>query len=345
MPSKAVRAAMDVAAAGMVDIVALQKSVHREVARLSRNEAAWVTPGAAAALYLATAAAVRSHYARDIEQLEPSDIGRCSVIMPANGHNPYDVAVRQVGVSLISVGADQRSIADAVTSDTVAIIHALVGQSGGMSTLHNCVMVARDAGVPLIVDAAAQIPPVSNLWSLTAAGADAVCFSGGKAMGGPQNTGLLLGTEAFVKSVAAIGFPRHGFGRIFKVGRDQLLGLLTALEELLGRDEVAWLATRETQVRRIIAALSDVPGLEVARGFPNVAGQPVPYVLVRSRCADIGNDFLAKRLYEGNPSIAVGRIPGREDWSDGFIVNTLALQDSEVDVVIAETLKVFMSVR
>jgi len=335
VPTPRVRAAMDIAASSMVDVLSLRSAVHAEVARLTRNEAAYVTSGAAAGLYLAVAAAVSSHYKMSIERVAQADIGRSRVLMPANGRNPYDVAIRQVGVELIQVEGGQDALARAITEDTVAVLHAVIGQADGMSTLRDSCAVAHDAGLPLIVDAAAQIPPASNLWEIPAAGADVVIFSGGKALGAPQSTGLMLGSASFIDGVDALAFPRHGYGRMFKVGRDQLVGALAALEDVLARDEVMWLASREAQVGRFLEAFRGNPLLEMTRGFPNIAGQPVPYVLVRPRSLTFDGRLLTERLRNGDPSIAVDRIPGHEGYAAGFIINTLALREEEVDQVIS----------
>jgi seryl-tRNA(Sec) selenium transferase len=334
VPSPRVRQAMSMAAASMVDMLQLQTAIHSEISRLTRNEAAYVTPGAAAGLYLSVAAAVAMHYKTRSEDLEPEVIRRSQVLMLAAGKNPYLASVRQVGIELVEVDGGPAALAAAITEDTVAVLHALVGQEEPEQTLRQCCALAHDAGLPLIVDAAAQIPPVRNLWEIPAVGADVVIFSGGKALGAPQSTGLLVGSAAFLGWMQTHGFPRHGFGRMFKVGRDQLVGLLAALEEVLERDEVAWLATREQQVRLFIEAFRGHPFYDVTRGFPNVAGQPVPYALVRPTSPELDVQAVVQQIREGDPSIVVGLIPGHSDHRQGFIVNTLALRDDEVDPVI-----------
>lgn len=335
VPSQRVREAMEIAASTMVDLPSLQGAVHAEVARLTRNEAAYVTPGAAAALYLAVAASVSLHHNAPIEELDRGEIERSRVLMLSSADNPYAVSARQAGIDLVRVQGAPEALAKAVTSDTVAVLHALVGQDEPASTLRECRALTRAAGLPLIVDAAAQIPPASNLWKLPSSGADAVIFSGGKALGAPQSTGLIVGSAAFIKWIDRIGFPRHGFGRMFKVGRDQLVGFLAALEELLARDEVAWLASREDQVRRFVEAFSGHSLCEVSRGFPNVAGQPVPYALVQAKTPELDVPRVVRGLRENEPSIAVGQIPGHRDHTRGFIINTLALRDDQVDCVIS----------
>ena len=309
----------------MVDILTLQASIHGEVARLTRNEAASLTPGAATGLYLAVAAAVCSYHKTRIEELDHAAIRRSRVVVLASSQNPYTVSARQVGIELIQVEGGSEVLVATVTGETVAVLHALVGQDDGPSTLVESRAIAHEAGIPLIVDAAVQIPPVRNLWEIPSSGADAVIFSGGKALGAPHSTGLLVGRAAFIKWIETLGFPRHGFDRMFKMGRDQLVGFLAALEEVPARDEPAWLATREQQVRRVVDVFSDPPFCDVSRGFPNVAGQPVPTRscdLSRTQWTPVASPSNSERV---TSSIAVGRIPGYSDQADGFTINPLAL--------------------
>ena len=339
VPAPAVREAMDEATRGLVDLPSLQRVVHERLAQLTRNEAAYVTSGAAAGIYLSTAAAVSRHYGKVIEQLGRAEINRAEVIVPAGCRYHYDVAVRQVGVELGEVAGDIDEIRARIGRDTVALFHAPAGWNApGTPTMDEAAAAAHAAQLPLIVDAASQIPPIANLWGFANRGADVTIFSGGKALAGPQSTGLLVGSADFLRWVEAIGFPRHGFGRVFKVGRDEIVGLLTAVEVALGNDEPARRRWCEAQVAALIEAFMENPLLDVSREFPNIAGQALPYAVVRPRSPQADLERLSTDLRDGEPSIVVGRIPGSEKPADGFVVNTMALREGQMPLIITALL-------
>ena len=336
IPDPRVLTAMHRAAEQFVEIRALQSAVHKRLAELTRNDAAYVTCGATAAIYLATAAAVSEHYGAVIDSVSQDRIQQSIVLVPAGCRSPYDVAVRQCGVQLREVTGGAAQLKRLISPDVVAVLHAPAAwNEPGTPSLKDVASVAHDAGLPLIVDAAAQIPPVANLWAITSAGATVAIFSGGKSLAGPQSTGLLLGREHLIAWIGRIGFPNDGFGRMFKVGRDELVGILTAVEIVLDAEEQTRVEWFEAQVSRFVDALSGHPFLVVSREFPNIAGQPIPFVLVRSKDATVGTAALAAELRAGEPSVVVGPVPGRSDLHDGFIVNPLALRNDDMQTIAA----------
>src|SRR5207244_4188980 len=134
---------------------------------------------------------------------------------------------------------------------------------------------AHEHNVPVLVDAAAQIPPLGNLWHFTRElHADAAIFSGGKGLRGPQSSGLVLGQRWLVDACVPNGPPNHSLGRPMKVGKEELLGILAAVEWSLQQDEPALLARYEAMVQGWIDGLAGLPGIRVERGYPSEAGQP-----------------------------------------------------------------------
>jgi L-seryl-tRNA(Ser) seleniumtransferase len=201
--------------------------------------------------------------------------------------------------------------------------------------LARVVAVARRAGVPVLVDAAAQVPPVASLWRFTAeVGADAVIFSGGKGLRGPQSTGLVLGSRRIVDGCRVHGSPNHAVGRGMKVGKEETLGLLAAVEWTLGQDEAALLRGYEATVAYWLDGLAGVPGIVAERGYPSEAGQPHSRAVVR--LAPGGRwtrDGLVAALLAGDPPVAVGSVD-----DDAIALNPQPLRPGEETVVLAALL-------
>ena len=260
--------AMHEASQYCVDIAELQARASEVIAEITGAEAGYVTSGAAAGLLLGTAACVTGPDPGKMNRLPDTEGMKNEVIMSRSQRNFYDHAIRSVGVKLVEVGiADRYSgagvrdteaweIADAITERTAAVCY--VANPRALPPLEEVVEVAHARGVPVIVDAAGQLPPRSNLQAYISMGADLVAFSGGKAIGGPQGSGILCGRRDLIMCVALQhldmdvlkpqwnppeslidksilpGAPHHGIGRPCKVGKEQIVGLLTALERFAG---------------------------------------------------------------------------------------------------------------
>src|SRR5439155_11803816 len=136
-------------------------------------------------------------------------------------------------------------------------------------------------GVPVIVDAAAQIPPHTNLWDYTRRGADLAIFSGGKGLRGPQAAGLVLGRRELIEAVEFNGPPQAFIGRGMKAGKEELAGMLAAVRWYLALDHAALMQQYESQVRFIIEACTGLPHVTARRSFPSEAGQPMPRAEIR----------------------------------------------------------------
>ena len=209
MPPEVVAAMAD-ASKHFVDIIELQKRVGEEIAKLTQNEAAYVSCGAAAALTLSTAACVTGLDATKREKLplctSPGSGGfqpptmKNEVIVHRHGRVGYDFAVRQVGVTFVEIGDENGTTPDelenAITEKTAAIFYfANPSREHLWVPYEKASTIAKKHGVPLIVDAAAQLPPPENLWRFTHNGADLALFSGGKGLQGPQSSGLIVGKK------------------------------------------------------------------------------------------------------------------------------------------------------
>jgi len=267
--------------------------------------------------------------------------GERTVILFRSQRNGYDYAVRQVGVRIREVGPEPDELTAAIDDRTACVLwFAGAHFAAGALPLPRVVEIAHRAGVPVLVDAAAQIPPLSSLWHYTAeVGADAAIFSGGKGLRGPQSTGLLVGRAWIIATARANGSPNHSIGRPMKVGKEELLGLLAAVEWALNRDEPALLASYEKSVRKWINGLAGLPGVEVERGYPSEAGQPHGRALVRvGRASGWDRDALVAALWALDPPIAVGVV-----GPDTIALNPQTLQQGEDDLVLAQLRRLLMT--
>jgi L-seryl-tRNA(Ser) seleniumtransferase len=197
--------------------------------------------------------------------------------------------------------------------------------------LATVIEVAGERGVPVIVDGAAQVPPVSNLWTYTQMGAALAIFSGGKGLSGPQSSGLILGRADLIEAVRLNGPPNQAIGRPMKVGKEEMVGLLAAVEWYLSLDEPALIQRYERQVARVVEAASKVAGVSARRDFPSEAGQPMPRALVQFDQARLGfdRDEVVRRLGEGDPYVEVSK-----SGVDGIWINPQTLADGEEAIVI-----------
>jgi L-seryl-tRNA(Ser) seleniumtransferase len=192
------------------------------------------------------------------------------------------------------------------------------------------------------VDAAAQIPPIANLWHFTRdLGADIAIFSGGKGLRGPQPSGLVLGRRDLIEGCRANGSPNAGIGRPMKVGKEELVGVLAAVEWSLAQDEPAVIAGYEATVRKWCDGLAGIPGVTVERGYPSEAGQPFSRAIIRlAPPCPWTPDQLAAALWEAEPRIAVGKV---RDEPDAITLNPQTLEPGEEEVVLAAVRRVLTS--
>ncbi len=287
MPSP-VLDAMRRAAGAFVDMHALQVGVSAEIARLTRNEAAFVCAGASAGLVLSALACITGDDLRSVARLidhGAAALPRHEVVVQCVHRNPYDPALRLAGARIVQAGNALQTfeweLAAAITERTAAVLY-LAGPrfAAGALPLETVLRVAHAAGVPVVVDAAAQLPPVENLWRFTEMGADLVVFSGGKALRGPQASGVVLGRAALVEAIRVHASPHQRLARAMKTGKEEMMGLLAAVRWYLAQDHAAVAARNDSTVAGWVASLGSLAGVTVRRDLPGEAGQPVPRALV-----------------------------------------------------------------
>lgn len=338
-----VLAAMAEAAESYVDMVELQAAVGFRLADLTRNEAAYVTTGAAAGITLAAMAAINRGDLRLVARSLEGELPERRRIIIQRAHRiPYDVVVRLAGAEIAEVGNALQTFGwelDAAIDERTAMILFITGdhlQSGALP-LAEVVAIARARGVPVVVDAAAQLPPVDNLWRFTGrggVGADAAIFSGGKDLRGPQASGLVVGSAQFLAAMAVNGSPHQRLGRPMKVGKEEMIGLLAAVERYLELDHTAAIADLERSVARWIDRFGSCPGVSAVRQFPDEAGQPAPRIRLSFDEAAAGLDgaTVRQRLWEGEPRIHVAA-----DGADGISLSFGTL-DGDDQALVADRL-------
>jgi len=228
--------AMDEAAKAFVDMEELQKQAGRFIAQKTGAEAAYVTSGAAAALVLAVAACMTGKDPEKMAQIPYVHGFKNEVVLPLVQDTTYSRNFSIPCAKLIKVGAkDGYTSTDmerAITKNTVAIAFVFFTSKKGcdIEALKKVVEIGKKHNIPVIVDAAAELPPYENLHDIVGTGADLVAFSGGKDIRGPNDTGFIIGRADLIEAVAAHGSPHHYIGRPMKVSKEQIVGLVVALQ-------------------------------------------------------------------------------------------------------------------
>jgi D-glucosaminate-6-phosphate ammonia-lyase len=298
--SDRVVAAMVEAARHSVDLHALQAATGEAIARLTRNEACYVSCGAASGVQLAVAACIAGTDEELGGRLPRVDEGAHVVMLRSHAGTEADTAITNTGASIRHVddsgGATVDDVAAALDGDTVAVV-LLDWEANGTPGVAEVVRVAHGRGIPVIVDAADAVPPFSNFWKHTRdAGADAVVVSGGKRLGGPQDSGLVLGRRALVDACSFLGSPNDRFGRSMKVSKEAMAGVYAAIRELREREDVLGEAASE-RAMNVVRELSSLDGVTVQRSGHEV--------LIRLEDARLREADIRARLLEGDPAILV----------------------------------------
>ncbi len=336
--------AMAQAAQHFVEIDVLQEKVGERIAEWTHNEAAYVSSGAAAGLVLSTAACIAGTNPEKRAQLPYSDGLKNEIILHKCGRVGYDFAIRQAGGKLVEVGDDQgatpQDIEVAINENTAAIFVFYKNLlMDGQVALEQQITIAKKHGLPIVIDAAAQIPPVENLWWFTQQGADLVLFSGGKGLCGPQSSGLILGRKDLIQACAFHACPRPFVGRPMKAGKEEIVGLMTAVRWYLDLDHTALMQTYEEQVGRVIEAFAGDACITARRSFPSEAGQPMPRaeLLLDEPKRGITRDEVLRQLLEGRPAISLA-----PSGQQGLFINPQTLQPGQEGIII-ERLKEILS--
>ena len=283
----------------------LQQKVGERIASLVHAEGAMVTSGAASALTLGTAAVLTGTDQRKMVSL-PELTGMKSEVIIQKAHRfGYDHAVRNCGVRMVEVET-REDLERAVNDKTAMMIFYNNNNKEGRIQDEEFVQLGKKHSIPTMNDAAADVPPVDNLWKYTKMGFDLVAFSGGKGIRGPQSAGLLLGRKDLI-AAARLNAPPNGntIGRGMKVNKEEIVGMLAALELYLKKDHAREQQEFEKRAEAIRASAASVAGAKAEVFVPEVANH-VPHVRISW---DGGNAAQASAVVaamrDGEPSIAI----------------------------------------
>ena len=310
-----VREAVNRAALSPVNLIELQKAAGEYLAKRLHCEAALVSDGAASAVTLSTAACVTRGRDRAILNL-PNDMADLpnEVLMQRAHRYDYDHAIRCCGVKIVEI--ETLEDYDRAFTPRTAMAHFFNAAQGGRVSREDWIRIAHKHGVPASNDAAADVPPTSHLWDYTNMGFDLVQFSGGKGLRGPQNSGLLLGRKDLVEAAALNNNPFGGtVGRGMKVSKEQIVGLVAAVDWFLDQDETAMRAEFQKRAELIAAAVQKIPSVKTQIFVPPVANN-VPHLLITydMKRLKLSASDVQTQLRQGTPSIelnpATGGDPG-----------------------------------
>jgi uncharacterized pyridoxal phosphate-dependent enzyme len=331
-----VRAAMDQASRQYVHLDELTEAIGQRLATLTSAEWGLVTSGCAAALTHATAACVAGGNP-DLHVRIPDLRGfaKDEVVIPKHSRNVYDAAIRAVGVRVVE--ATTLGEFEAALGPRTAMVYVLAGPPADKSELNVAALapLTRPRGVPILVDAAAEILTIPNVHLQN--GATLVGYSGGKCLRGPQTAGLLLGRKDLVKAAWVHSAPHHGFARGMKVGKEEAIGMLAAVETWVRRDHDAewrqWTAWLEEIVQRV----KTVDNIGVSTEIVQPAGlsnrTPTLRIVWDRQALGASGEAVAQALFQSEPRISLFPARGDRDGRTGVSITPYMLAPGDAAVI------------
>jgi L-seryl-tRNA(Ser) seleniumtransferase len=337
LPHPEVEAVMAMAGRHFVRIVELEVAAGNRIAqmlKLPEGYTALVTSGAAAAMESGLAGILTGGNETFIRQLPDLTGMKSEVIIQKAHRNPFDHQLRSTGIKLVEIETVEEL--RAAVSDRTAMMHFTnFANSLGKIKVDEWVRLGKQFNIPCMNDAAADTPPVSHLWDYAAMGYDLITFSGGKAIRGPQCAGLLIGRKEMVANALLNNSPHEDtIGRSQKVGKEEILGMVKAVEVFLSEDHDALAKEWQGRLEKMSQELTKVPGVSTSFFTPEIANH-VPHMRITWDVSRISltPQEVAKLMRASKPSIVIG---GDEE-QPGLSMNSFMLQPGE-DEIVASTL-------
>jgi len=327
--------AMEEASRHFVYLVELQQKAGAKIAQMLGVEAAMVTSGAAGAILLGTAACLTGNDPKRISQLPDVTGMRTEVLIQKTHRNPFDHAIRNAGVRLVEVETLEE-LESAINEKTAMMYFLNAAQNKGKIGLEKWVEVGKRRGIPTFNDAAADVPPISHLSDYNKMGFDLVAFSGGKGLRGPQCAGLMLGRKDLIEAAILNNNPyEDSIGRPSKVGKEEIVGMVAAVERYLRIDHEAEWKEWEEKLRAMERIVTSVPGVQTGSFVPEVANH-VPHLYLKWDEGESGitKAECARMLREAEPSIEVLE----DDYPQGMSVTPFMMQPGE-EFIVARRIK------
>ena len=324
--------AMGAAAGAFIDLNDLLMKAGAYLADRIGVEAATISCGAASGVQLAAAACLAGTDLDRIRALpHTAEWKNEFVISMVDRHTYIHQGIEVCGGTLVRVGSETAVTAEdligGIGDRTAAVVHFLGKQT--RKQLGEVVAGASERGVPVIVDAAAQLPPRSNLTELVELGASLVVFSGGKGLSGPQNSGLVVGKKAFVDAVRLNTSPHSAIGRGMKVGKEEILGLVTAVDLFLKGTDAA---DRDRWYKQASCVVDALDGMSGVRAYVLAEGQSAAPDFAPRAYVDLEADRaggVIRAMLDGEPSVSIRRGPG------GIVVDPMTMMAGEETAVAA----------
>ncbi|HZR66621.1 MAG TPA: aminotransferase class V-fold PLP-dependent enzyme [Terriglobales bacterium] len=324
------------AARHFVSIPELEIAAGKRIAqmlKLPQGYSALVTSGAAGAIQSGLAGILTGDNESLIKQLPDLTGMKSEVIIQKSHRNPFDHQLRGTGVRLIEV--ETRDHLHRAVNDRTAMMHFTnFANAAGQIKVDEWIKLGKQYNLPCMIDAAADTPPVSHLWDYANMGYDLITFSGGKAIRGPQCAGLLLGREDLVHYALLNNSPYEDtLGRGQKVGKEEIVGMVKALEIYLAEDHDALAKEWQQRLDNISRQITKIPGVSTSFFVPDIANH-VPHMQITwdARVTATPKE-ISQMLRSGQPSIVLGGGEGRQ----GLAMNSFMLQPGE-DQIIADQL-------
>lgn len=335
-----VRAAMEAASTSFVQYDELAEGIGRRLAELTGAEWGMVSAGCAAALKHATAACVAGGNPEKLLRIpDLTGFDKTQVIIPRHSRNAYDHAIRNIGVEVITVETPEEL--QRALSPRTAMIYLLAGRTGPMG-LKAIAEMARPLQIPILVDAAAENLTIPNVHLQE--GATMVAYSGGKALRGPQCAGLLLGPKDLLTSAWQASSPHHGPGRDNKVGREEMIGMLAAVEAWVKIDHEAewktWLSYLDTIAKRVSTLEGVTTAVREPSGLSNYS--PRLDIMWDPAKLHITGEELAEIVGRTKPRIALGSGHDNETGTTSVNITAWMMQPGE-DKIVADRLYELLS--
>jgi L-seryl-tRNA(Ser) seleniumtransferase len=337
LPHPELEAVMTMAGRHFVPIAELEVAAGNRIAQMLRlpdGYSAIVTSGAAAAIQSGLAGILTGDNEALIRQLPDLTGMKSEVIIQKSHRNPFDHQLRATGIKLVEIET-QDQLRAAVNERTAMMHFSNFANAAGQIKVDEWVKRAKQYNIPCMNDAAADTPPVSHLWDYANMGYDLITFSGGKAIRGPQCAGMLIGRKELVANALLNNSPHEDtLGRSQKVGKEEIVGMVKALELFLNEDHDALAKEWQSRLERISSEITKVPGVSTSFFTPDIANH-VPHMQITWDAARLSltPKEASKLLRSSKPSIAMG---GGEQ-RPGLEMNSFMLQPGE-DKIVAERL-------
>lgn len=334
-----VEAVMALAGRHFVSVPDLEVAAGKRIAELLKlpdGYTALVTSGAAAAMQSGLAGILTGDNPQFIQQLPDLTGMKSEVIIQKSHRNPFDHQLRATGVKLVEIET-REELRKAVNPKTAMMHFTNFANAAGQIKVDEWAKLAREYNIPSFIDAAADTPPVSHLWDYTKMGYDLAAFSGGKAIRGPQCAGLLIGRKDLVAYALLNNSPHEDtLGRSQKVGKEEIVGMVKALESYLKEDHEGLTKEWWRRLDYISGELARVPGVTTAVSVPDIANH-VPHMQINwdPRRISLTAQEASKQLRSGKPSIVLGRS------ENSLGMNSFMLQPGEEKIIAERLVQLF----